>query len=83
MSAASTAAFLQVVFFKSLVNAIGVQVAFYFFGVICLCAAVFVIIYVPETKTRSLEEIYEDLKTKKEKRIEREKEMASSAEKCV
>ncbi|CAH0596888.1 unnamed protein product [Chrysodeixis includens] len=83
MASASVAAFLQMVFFKSFVNAIGVQVAFFFFGIVCLGAAVFYIIVVPETKKRSLQEIYGDLRTKKEKRLEREKEMEISAEKSV
>lgn len=79
MSAASIAAFLQTLFFKPLVNAVGAHVAFYFYGAVCLCTTIYVFFYVPETKQRILEEIYEDLKTKKEKKIEREKALAIEA----
>ncbi|XP_050552133.1 solute carrier family 2, facilitated glucose transporter member 6-like isoform X3 [Spodoptera frugiperda] len=84
MSAASVAAFLQTLFFKPLVNAVGgPQVAFYFFGAVCLVTTIYVGIWVPETKQRILEEIYEDLKTKKEKKMEREKALAIEEGKTV
>ncbi|XP_045524072.1 facilitated trehalose transporter Tret1-like isoform X1 [Pieris brassicae] len=62
MAIASVADFLQLLFFKPLANTIGVFYAFYFFGVMCLLTVVYVIIKLPETKNRSLEEIYEELK---------------------
>ncbi|KAJ8710887.1 hypothetical protein PYW08_009402 [Mythimna loreyi] len=79
MSLASSAAFLQSLFFKPLVSAVGAHVAFYFYGLVCLFTTVYVFFYVPETKQRILEEIYEDLKTKKEKRIEKEGVLAIEA----
>lgn len=82
MSAASLAAFTQTLFFKPLVNAVGVHVAFYFFGAVCLTTAFYVLLCVPETKKRNLEEIYEDLKTKKEKRLEKEKALGIKSEEC-
>nr|QTJ30784.1 sugar transporter 1 [Helicoverpa armigera] len=81
MSAASFAAFVQTLFFKPLVNAVGAHVAFYFFGAVCIVTSIYVILKVPETKQRILEEIYEDLKTKKEKKLEREQMMAIEAAK--
>ncbi|XP_072948017.1 facilitated trehalose transporter Tret1-like [Epargyreus clarus] len=74
MSTSSILCFVQLFFFKSIATTIGVHVAFYFFGLVCLSAALYVIIVVPETKARSLEEIYEDLKTKKEKEMEQQVE---------
>lgn len=70
MALASFAAFLQALFFKPLANAVGIHVAFYFFGLVCISAAIYVLVVIPETKVRSIEEILEDLKTKKEKREE-------------
>ncbi|CAB3246554.1 unnamed protein product [Arctia plantaginis] len=70
MAVASTVDFLQMLFFKKVMNSIGPYVAFYFFGAVCLLTAVYTIISIPETKGRNLNEIYEDLKTKKEKRLE-------------
>lgn len=70
MAAASTVDFLQMLFFKKVMNSIGPYVAFYFFGAVCIFTAIYTVIYIPETKARSLKEIYEDLKTKKEKRLE-------------
>lgn len=65
---ASVCGFLQIFFFKKLATLIGLHVAFYFFGVICLLAALYNILVIPETKSRTLEEIYQDLRTKKEKK---------------
>lgn len=78
MASASMAAFLQALFFKPLVTAVGIHVAFYFFGAVCLVAAVYIIIVVPETKMRSVEEIHHCLKTKKERL--KEIEVAKSIE---
>ncbi|XP_037298082.1 facilitated trehalose transporter Tret1-like [Manduca sexta] len=70
MSVASFVDFLQMLFFKPLANAVGIHVSFYFFGVICIAAAIYVILVLPETKQRPLEEIYEDMKSKKEKKTD-------------
>ncbi|XP_026750534.1 facilitated trehalose transporter Tret1-like [Galleria mellonella] len=70
MASASIVAFLQMLFFKPLANSMGVHVAFYFFGIICLIAAVYVILVLPETRMRSVQEIQNKLKTKKEKEEE-------------
>ncbi|CAH2097938.1 unnamed protein product [Euphydryas editha] len=67
MAIASIADFFQLLFFKPLAKTIGVYVAFYFFGAMCLSTALYVILVVPETRNRQLEEIYDDLRTKKEK----------------
>ncbi|XP_013194418.2 solute carrier family 2, facilitated glucose transporter member 6 isoform X2 [Amyelois transitella] len=72
MTTSGLAAFLQMRFFKPLTIAIGIHVSFYFFGAVCLVAAVYVILVFPETKLRSVEQIQYDLKTKKEKKKELE-----------
>lgn len=81
MASASIAAFLQARFFKPVVASLGVHVAFYFFGAVCLISSVYILIAVPETKMRSVDEIYAGLKTKKErqKEIEKAKEMEGRA----
>ncbi|CAH2057418.1 unnamed protein product, partial [Iphiclides podalirius] len=75
MATASFADFLQMLFFKPLANSIGIHVSFYFFGGICLVTALYVVLAIPETKSRSLEEIYNDLRTKKEKLAEDSKDV--------
>ncbi|XP_075985093.1 facilitated trehalose transporter Tret1-like [Anticarsia gemmatalis] len=70
MASASTSAFLQMLFFKPIVSTIGIHVAFYSFGGVCLITALYAILVVPETKKKGLEEIYQSLKTKKEKLAE-------------
>ncbi|XP_045455818.1 facilitated trehalose transporter Tret1-like [Melitaea cinxia] len=67
MLCASMMDFLQLLFFKPLADAVGIQVSFYFFGIVCLLMAVYVIIIIPETKARCLEDIYKDLFRKKRK----------------
>ncbi|XP_075985094.1 facilitated trehalose transporter Tret1-like [Anticarsia gemmatalis] len=71
----SFSAFLQMLCYKPIVNKIGFHVAFYCFGAVCLLTAVYAILVLPETKLRGLEEIYEDLKTKKEKKLEAENDV--------
>ncbi|XP_075985726.1 facilitated trehalose transporter Tret1-like [Anticarsia gemmatalis] len=80
MASASVTDFFQMLFFKPVMKSIGPYVAFYFFGGVCILTAIYTIIAIPETKARSLEEIYEDLKTKKEKRQESEKGMEKQKE---
>ncbi|XP_046962512.1 facilitated trehalose transporter Tret1-like [Vanessa cardui] len=65
MSVASLADFLQLLFFKPLANSIGIHVAFYFFGVVCILMALYVVIVIPETKGRSLDNIYKSLSTRR------------------
>ncbi|CAH0403093.1 unnamed protein product [Chilo suppressalis] len=72
MAGASFSAFLQMLFFKPLATAIGVHVAFYFFFAICISAAVYVLVFVPETRNKTLDQIYDALKTKKEKAKEKQ-----------
>lgn len=60
-SAASFSDFLQLLFFKPLVNALGIYVAFYFFGIVCILMAVYVVIIIPETKGKTLDDIYKHL----------------------
>lgn len=61
MSVASFADFLQLLFFKPLANAVGIYVAFYFFGIVCILMAAYVIFIVPETKGKSLNDIYKSI----------------------
>lgn len=61
MSIASFTDFLQLLFFKPLANAVGIYVAFYFFGIVCIVMAAYVIFIVPETKEKTLDEIYKSL----------------------
>ncbi|XP_053617850.1 solute carrier family 2, facilitated glucose transporter member 6-like isoform X2 [Plodia interpunctella] len=51
MTLASVAAFLQMRFFKPLANAMGIHVSFYFFGAVCLTAALYVILGTPGDET--------------------------------
>ncbi|XP_068625086.1 facilitated trehalose transporter Tret1-like [Battus philenor] len=67
MAIASLADFLQLLYFKPLASSIGIHVAFFFFGSMCLFSALYVIIVVPETKGRELEDIYKELGKKKKK----------------
>ncbi|CAH3877865.1 unnamed protein product [Pieris brassicae] len=67
MATASLADFIQLLIFKPLVNSIGIHAAFYFFGFFCIFMSIYVIFYVPETKARCLEEIYDDLNKNKRK----------------
>ncbi|XP_034825882.1 facilitated trehalose transporter Tret1-like [Maniola hyperantus] len=65
MAIASVSDFLQLLFFKPLAKAVGIHVSFFFFGLVCLNTAAYVIIVIPETKARCLEDIYKDLKKNK------------------
>lgn len=67
MASASLTCFLQVLFFKPVATSIGVEVSFFFFGAVCLAAAFYALLVVPETRNRTLEDIHRDLKTKKER----------------
>ncbi|XP_045525012.1 facilitated trehalose transporter Tret1-like [Pieris brassicae] len=73
MSIAAFSDFLQLLFFKPLTNEIGIFAAFYFFAAVCFFISIYVILCIPETRARTLEDIYGDLR-KKEKREIREKE---------
>ncbi|XP_072948169.1 facilitated trehalose transporter Tret1-like [Epargyreus clarus] len=68
VSIASLADFLQLLFFKPLAKLIGIYMGFYFFGAVCLFTAVYVFVVVPETKSRTLDQIYEDLNPKSKKK---------------
>ncbi|CAF4874038.1 unnamed protein product [Pieris macdunnoughi] len=68
MAIASFLDFLQVLFFKMISARIGVHVAFYTFAAMCLLMALYIFAKIPETRTRPLEEIYDDLRTNKKKR---------------
>ncbi|GBP80963.1 Facilitated trehalose transporter Tret1 [Eumeta japonica] len=59
--------FLQLRFFKPISSPMGDHVTFFFFSAVCLMNAVYVIIVVPETRMRSVYEIYEDMMTEEEK----------------
>ncbi|XP_023934271.1 facilitated trehalose transporter Tret1-like [Bicyclus anynana] len=65
MALASVSDFLQLLFFKPLAKTVGIHVSFFFFGIVCLLTSLYVIVVIPETKTRCLEDIYEDLKKNK------------------
>lgn len=79
MATASLADFFQMLFFKPLANTVGIHVAFYFFGIVCILASIYVILVVPETKMKTVNEIQHCLKTKKEKQKELEKSKEASA----
>ncbi|XP_045495168.1 facilitated trehalose transporter Tret1-like [Colias croceus] len=68
MSTASLADFLQLLLFKPLANSIGIHASFYFFGLICVANAFYVLFWVPETKKRCLDDIYDDLNKGRTKR---------------
>ncbi|XP_026750546.1 facilitated trehalose transporter Tret1-like [Galleria mellonella] len=72
-AAGSLVAFLETLFFKPLAKSMGIHVAFYFFGILCLFVAVYVILVLPETKMKSVEEIQDKLKTKKEREEDKRK----------
>ncbi|GBP80979.1 Facilitated trehalose transporter Tret1 [Eumeta japonica] len=65
--------FLQLRFFKPISSSVGVHVTFFFFSAVCLINAVYVIIVVPETRARSVDEIYEDITTERERAEHRSK----------
>ncbi|CAG9570589.1 unnamed protein product [Danaus chrysippus] len=67
MSVACIVNFIQLLFFKSIIKVMGIYFVFYFFGAVCLFTAVYVMIMLPETRNRKLEDIYYDLSTSKEK----------------
>ncbi|KOB67145.1 putative sugar transporter, partial [Operophtera brumata] len=79
MALASISDFIQMLFFKPLANTVGIHVAFYFFGFICILAAIYVILVVPETKMRTVSEIQSSLKTKKEKQKDLDKIKSAEA----
>ncbi|XP_063629040.1 facilitated trehalose transporter Tret1-like [Cydia splendana] len=70
MATASVADFLQMLFFKPLASIVGIHIAFYFFGFVCIISSVYVLLVIPETRSRSIEEIHLDLRTKKEKALD-------------
>jgi len=43
---------------------LGVTLTFVMFGIICALSVVFIYLFVPETKNRTLEQVSADLKTK-------------------
>ncbi|CAK1543401.1 unnamed protein product [Leptosia nina] len=67
MSIASFSDFLQLLFFKPLANLIGIYVSFYFFAGVCFFIAVYVIFCIPETRGRTLEDIYGELRGEKDR----------------
>ncbi|VVC99832.1 unnamed protein product [Leptidea sinapis] len=67
LSTTSVADFIQLLFFKPLASAVGIHVAFYFFGIFCVIISAYTLLYVPETKSRSLDDIYQDLMKRKKK----------------
>ena len=54
-------AFLVVQFFPIMLESFGAAIVFAGFGVLCLAACLFIYIWIPETKGRSLEEIEKQL----------------------
>lgn len=48
--------------YHALRNAFGIQVPFYIFACSCFCTVIFTILYIPETKGKTLEEIQQILK---------------------
>lgn len=64
LALAALADFFQMIFFKRIATTIGVHVAFYFFGIVCILSSLFIFFYVPETKNRSLDQIYRRLRSR-------------------
>ncbi|CAG4939620.1 unnamed protein product [Colias eurytheme] len=77
MSIASFSDFIQLLFFKPLATQIGIYVAFYFFAVVCFFIGAYVIFVIPETRGRTLEDIYGDLIKKKDRIVVAEKYVAA------
>lgn len=48
-------------FFKPLSDAIGCSVVFWIFTIVCACAAAFAILFIPETKGKSIQQIQDEL----------------------
>lgn len=63
----SIADFVQVLLFKPLAAAVGVGPIFFVFAGVCFAFSLYVAFVVPETKMRSLQEVYQSLKTRAER----------------
>lgn len=57
-------AFVQTLLFGLMSDALGAHVAFIFYAVVNLCGAVVVLVLLPETKMKSIEEIELELENK-------------------
>ncbi|XP_068625097.1 solute carrier family 2, facilitated glucose transporter member 8-like [Battus philenor] len=60
--------FLQTKAYDPLLKLLGIHWVFIMFSLVCFVGTVYTVLYVPETKDRSIEEIYAILDRKKEKR---------------
>ncbi|VVC99967.1 unnamed protein product [Leptidea sinapis] len=65
LAIASLLDFVQLMIFKHMSHLIGVESSFYSFSIMCLLTSLYVIFCVPETKERHLDEIYNDLRGKR------------------
>ncbi|XP_047540344.1 facilitated trehalose transporter Tret1-like [Vanessa atalanta] len=58
---------VQLRVFQPLAAEVGLYLVFWIFAAVCLVSTAYIVFYVPETKRRSIEEIYAELGGKKEK----------------
>ncbi|CAG9124882.1 hypothetical protein JYU34_015248 [Plutella xylostella] len=56
---------IELRFFHPIADAIGMHSVFWAFASVCLVSTVYIALYVPETKMRSLEDIYDEISGKK------------------
>ncbi|KAJ2941375.1 hypothetical protein O0L34_g3578 [Tuta absoluta] len=57
--------FVQMKWFTNLCDLIGIHWTFLFFAVVCFCACFYTVVDFPETRQKSVEEIYEKLSSRK------------------
>ncbi|XP_041988435.1 facilitated trehalose transporter Tret1-like [Aricia agestis] len=56
--------------FQPLAASVGLHFVFWIFSAVCLVSTVYIVMFVPETRMRSIEEIYEELGGRKRKEAE-------------
>ena len=62
---AGISGFLVTKFFKPLSNSIGIYGTFYVFAGICILGAIFVLVFLPETKGKTFDEIQEKIRQRR------------------
>lgn len=58
---------VQLRVFQPLATHVGLYLVFWLFATVCIISTAYIVFYVPETKRRSIEEIYSEFGVKKEK----------------
>lgn len=72
----STMAFLVTKYFMPVANAFGLYTPLWFFGAVAVLGAIFLIVFLPETKGKSFTEIQSILNKKKPEDVENKEEIA-------